>query len=285
MRGRFLILDGLDGIGKGVFLDAMRAEAEREGLRILDLHEFWRTHGRHPDLAEVDGVDILLSSEPTYVGEGKRIREELIRKGTAYPARLIAEAYAEDRRLLYAQAIIPALERGITVLQSRGVTTSLVYQPLDAERKGERLTRDEVAALPGNAFCLRPEVLPDLLLIPTVRDAKEAVRRLADREKQDDATFETYAFQLRVKEAFESDGFRRFFEERGVRVVYPDAERSIAHSRAEAVRLYRALTAPGAGRPASGAPSSRTTRGSRGNGPSGGLSPASAPPSRPARKG
>jgi thymidylate kinase len=241
MRGKFMLLDGLDGIGKGVYLDAMKAEAAKQGKKILDLHDYWKQHGKHPSKDHFQEYDLILSSEPTYVGWGKKIREELIRAGTQHSAREIAEAYAADRKELYQQVIIPALQAGIAIIQSRSVTTSLVYQPLDAKRKGESLSIEDVKALEGNAFCLRKEVLPDQIIIPQVSDAKEVIKRLAAREKKDNATFETYEFQLEVKQAFESDWFKNFFEEQGTKVIYADAETSVAFSEQEAARLYHDL--------------------------------------------
>ncbi len=239
MRGKFMILDGLDGIGKGVYLDAMKAEAEQEGKRILDLHEYWRQHGSHPDEHELSEVDLVLSSEPTYVGWGAKIRQELIRADKEYPAKEIAEAYSKDRMELYQAVIIPALKNGIDVIQSRGVTTSLVYQPLDAKKKGEALSLADVKELEGNAFCLKKEVMPDMIVIPTVSDVKEVIRRLAARDKQDNASFERYEFQLEAKKGFESEAFKQSFP--GVPVIYADAETSVEHSKKEAARLYHEL--------------------------------------------
>ena len=239
MRGKFMLLDGLDGIGKGVYLDAMKEQAEKERKCILDLHVYWKEHGSHPSVADLDGYDLILSSEPTYVGWGAKIRNELIKADKNYSAREIAEAYAEDRKELYVHVIIPALEAGIGVIQSRAVTTSLIYQPIDAARKGEALDWDAIVALEGNAFCLRKEVLPDAIVIPTVSDVKEVIRRLAAREKKDDASFETYEFQLEVKAGFESEQFKNYFEKQGVSVIYADAETSIEHSCNEAVRIYK----------------------------------------------
>lgn len=241
MHGTYLLLDGLDGIGKGVYLDAMKEAAEEVGLAIFDLHNYWKRHGKHPSFIDFREADLILSSEPTYVGHGKRIRERLISADEEHSALEIAEAYADDRKALYEAVIIPALEAGIHVIQSRGVTTSLVYQPLDALRKKEELTREDVKAIPGNVFCLQEDVLPKAIIIPTVSDVKEVIRRLAAREKQDNATFETYEFQLAVKKEFESDWFREFFENRGVKVIYADAETSIDFSRSEAKRLFTTL--------------------------------------------
>ncbi len=240
-RGKFLLIDGPDGCGKDVFLAAMKAEAARAGKRLFDLHDHWREHGRHPREEELAAAELLISSEPTRVGPGRRIRDELIRNGSTASVREIAEAYAEDRQALYDQVLAPALARGVGVIQARSVSSSLVYQPLDAAQRGEELTREEVAALPGNARCLAPAVMPDLVVIPTVAETAELLRRLGAREKQDDARFERADFLARAREAFASAWFRSLYEEAGARVVYADADTSLERSREEAVRLYRLL--------------------------------------------
>ncbi len=241
MRGKFLLIDGPDGCGKDVFLAAMQAEAEREGKRVFDLHAYWAEHGTHPPIEAFSHADMIISSEPTGVGDGKRIRDELIRRGSTAGVREIAEAYAEDRQALYEQVLIPALEKGIGVIQTRSVSSSLVYQPLDAAQRGEDITLDEIKALPGNRRCLQKDVMPDLVVIPTVSDVEELMRRLGARAKQDDARFERRAFLQQVKEGFASPWFRTLYERAGAKVVYADAEASLARSKEEAVRLYHEL--------------------------------------------
>lgn len=227
----FIIIDGPDGVGKSVFVDAMREALANRGKRVLDLRDYWREHGTHPDGAQLD-CDVLLSAEPTGVLAGKLIREELIRTGTSYSASAIAQAYALDRHVLYERTILPALAKGILVIQDRSVSTSLVYQPLDAKRKGESLTVEDVRAIPGNAFALKHA--PDLLVIPTA-PVDVLMARLEGREKQDHATFEQRAFLTDVVEAFSADWFTQLYAQ--TRIIYPDANQSLAHSRAEAVRL------------------------------------------------
>ncbi|RME30819.1 hypothetical protein D6789_04515 [Candidatus Woesearchaeota archaeon] len=238
MRGTFVMIDGLDGIGKGVFLEAMKDAALSEGRRVFDLHAYWRTHNLHPSVSEFMDADIIFSSEPTYTRFGRLIREELIRKGTNYSAMAIAQAYALDRQVLYDEVLKPALSKGIGVIQGRGVSSSLTYQPLDAALKGEALRLEDLMALPGNAQALDEDWVPNVLVIPTV-SAEEAMRRLAGREEQDDACFEKYEFQLRLKESFEAQWFRDFFAERGVSLYYPDISGSEADTVAIATQLYR----------------------------------------------
>ena len=90
-KGKFVVVDGLDGVGKGVFLDTFVEEAKKDKKFIFDVHEFWKTFDYHPDIANfivpqfIDSVkpkrvDVIVTSEPTYVGIGKHIREEMISK-------------------------------------------------------------------------------------------------------------------------------------------------------------------------------------------------------------
>ena len=103
----------------------------------------------------------------------------------------------------------------------------------------EDLTVDEVKTIPGNVLALAHP--PDLLVILTVKDAAEAIRRLGARTKQDRAIFEDIAFQRQAKEAFESSWFRELYEALGSEVVFPDVETSMERSRAEARALYHRL--------------------------------------------
>jgi len=241
MRGKFLLIDGLDGIGKGVFLRAMKKVAMADGKRILDLHDYWRANGHHPSFDDFKKIDLIFSSEPTFVHAGKLIREEMIRDDTEYSALAVAQAYALDRQVLYDVVLKPALAAGIGIIQSRAVSTSLVYQPLDAARKGESLTLDDVRAIPGNAQALEKKWVPDMVVVPIVPSAAVVMDRLEQREKQDQATFETIEFQERAKKEFEAAWFKELFEKLGARVEFPNAGISIEHSEREAVRLYREL--------------------------------------------
>ncbi len=239
-RGFFLLIDGLDGAGKGVLLRALLAAAKADGRKVFDLEAYWRAHAAHPPFSLVAQADFLFSCEPTYTPLGRHIRDELIREGARQPARRIAEAYALDRQLLYDQVLKPALSHGISVIQSRGVTSSIAYQPLDAAVKGEQLSLQDVLALPGNRQALAPDWIPDVIVIPRL-SAAEAQRRLAAREKQDDAVFERAGFQRRLKERFESAWFRELFTARGVRLLTPDLSGPEEATRALAQRLYQEL--------------------------------------------
>src|SRR3989338_7784939 len=131
----FVMIDGLDGSGKGTALDALKEWAIKEKKKVLDLREYWKQHDAYPK--SIEGYDVIISREPTSVNYGKKIREEMIAKEKEhntrkYSAKEIAEAFAKDRKELYEKVIIPAKKskKEIWIFQERGIITSLVYQPL-----------------------------------------------------------------------------------------------------------------------------------------------------------
>ncbi len=250
-QGRFVVVDGLDGIGKGVALEAMKGYREGKGSRVLDLHEFWKNRGVHPDFdccdpadpsyLRLDDFDVMISAEPTFVGVGKYIRGEVTAKnGRDYSARATADMYALDRLILYKRVVLPALGSGIDIVQSRSVSTSLVYQSMQKLAEGEEpLTMEEIMAIEGNSFAL--DHAPDALIIPTVKDVDEVIRRLEGREKEDNCEFENPRFQGEIKPLYEGERLRQIFEERGTEVMYLDAGVSIEHSREQAVEMYERI--------------------------------------------
>lgn len=210
-KGMFVMVDGLDGSGKGVAVTGLREYAESKGMKALDLREYWKKNEGFPDIS---GFDVIISAEPTFTGMGKKIREEIIKNGTKYTSKETAEAFSKDREELYRKVIIPALEQGKWVFQERGVVTSLVYQPL----MDESISLDFVLSLPGNKLCL--DHPPDLLAI-TVIDPEIAMERLGRRkEKADDAVFEKLRFQRKIKNVYESKWLKGLFGKKGSKVVY-----------------------------------------------------------------
>lgn len=203
------MVDGLDGSGKGVVMRTLTRWAKDKGLKTLDLCRFWRQQEGYPD---VNGFGAVISAEPTYTGWGKNIREKLIRTGEAGSDQKIAEAFSKDRKELYEKVILPALRGDKYVFQDRGVVTSLVYQPLM-----EGNTKKSVMGLAGNRFCLAH---PPGLLIITLVNPEEGIRRLGNRDKKDKAIFENVEFQKKVKKVYEGKWLRNLFEKRGTKVVF-----------------------------------------------------------------
>ncbi len=237
-RGRFIVIDGIDGVGKGVFLAAFLEAAKKEGKRVFDVHEFWSRNNFHPSPKEIIGkFDVAVTSEPTFVGIGKYIREEIIAKNErSYSPEAIAQAYALDRMILYQQLLLPLLEAGIDVYQSRSFSTSIVYQRQSAADEGKDLSIKRIMEIPGNAFCALYPM--DFLIIPTLTEVREALRRAEEREKDDDCKFENLDFQLKIKQHYESREFQDFFKKLGVKLIYLDAGKSLEFSREQAMQFY-----------------------------------------------
>lgn len=237
-KGRFVVVDGLDGVGKGVFLDAFVEEAKRQGKKVLDVDLFELHNSRLPSSSEViEKYDLIKTSEPTYSGVGKIIREEYTRKGSSYSARIVGEAFALARRVLYEQLLIPVLEAGVDVYQSRSFSTSIIFQPQQAASEGSSLTVAEILSIPGNKFCTEHPM--DYLIVPTLNDVVEVVHRFSNRDKKDNCKYENVEFQLKVKPHYESEEFKKLFESLGVKVVYLDAGVSIEHSQQQARDFYQ----------------------------------------------
>jgi thymidylate kinase len=235
-KGKFIVVDGIDGVGKGVFLDTFVREAKKDGKKVFDVHQFWKSNDFHPLVHEIQ-ADIIVTSEPTYGGIGKTIREELIAKNQRnYSPQAVAQAYALDRLILYENLILPLLERGIDVYQSRSFSTSLVYQRQSAIDNGEIFSPQEILQIPGNKFCLQRPM--DHLVVPTINNAQEAQDRIKNREKDDNCKFENLDFQLKIKEQYESEDFQRIFQDLGVPITYMDAGISIEDSERQAVKFY-----------------------------------------------
>ncbi len=182
-KGFFIVIDGLDGVGKGTGITGIIKHLSNQGKRIFDLDKYNYEMHFYPDFSneQVDGkpnpyfvnlndYDVIRSSEPTFCGIGKTIRDEIIQKnGRDYSARITAWSYATDRLVLYKRVILPALESGKIVVQSRSFSTSITYQLLQAKTQNENyLGIEEILEIEGNKFVL--DYMPNLLIVPTIKN-------------------------------------------------------------------------------------------------------------------
>lgn len=261
-KGKLIVLEGLDGIGKGTQLKALEELFESEGIaeqvqhnpskqsfegkRVFDLHHHWTRYHFHPQFdtvlknnyVDLNSFDVLISAEPTYVGAGRSIREEVIcDNGRRYSAQLTAQLYAIDRMVLDKRVTLPALNAGKIVVKSRSVVSSLVYQPIQAQEKGEKLSVEEVLSLEGNQFAMQHA--PNLLVIATIKNPDDLMKRLTQREKKDDAIFENINFQLKIKPHYESQWLKELFEKEGTKVEYLDAGISLESTKEQIVRIVK----------------------------------------------
>lgn len=232
-KGKFIIIDGLDGIGKGVILKALE-EFEKQTKKVFNLINFWKKHKTHPDYELLKPYDTIISSEPTYAEKGLEIRNNIISKGTTHSALDAAKAYSQDRLILYNKIILKALKDGKTVIQGRSVCSSLVYQRTQSDNT---LSITQLKELEGNKLALNNS--PNLLIIPTIKNPEELITRLNNRTKQDNCIFENLKFQLKLKPIYESQELKQLFESRNTIVKYLDASLSIKETQEQAINIYK----------------------------------------------
>ena len=233
LKNRFVIVDGLDGSGKGTIVDALQKWAEKKGMKVLDLRSYCREKGTLPEPGEVAQYDAIISAEPTFCYVGKAIREELIRAtDRQYSALSLTHAFALDREMLYNRVLIPAIKAGKYIFQERGISSSLVYQPVQ-----EHIQLSEIIRLPGNRVAM--QFAPALFIVATVKP-ETVISRLSAREKKDHSIFDNLTFQRNLDSRFRSDWLKQLFEQHGSKVVYvsTDEPKTADETQNEAVKVF-----------------------------------------------
>lgn len=248
-RGFFIVIDGLDGIGKGEIERALIAYEQKFYRAVFDTISFSRAHRKGlPELQDFWNppevyFDTIITAEPTYAGIGHNIRNEIIKNNNRkYSSEDEIQAYSLDRLIQMLRVVIPALQNNLRVIQSRCCAATLTYQMLRAreEGKNEEETKKKILEQDGNRLQL--EWAPDLLIIPKIDNMEDLMARLKTRglvEKDDDAIFENLKFQEKLAPLYTSDWLRELFEAHGTKVVYIDAGISPEETRRQAVEAYR----------------------------------------------
>lgn len=231
-----MIIDGIDGSGKGTLVGALAGWAKQKKLKILDLVEYGKKYQSLPEPDQLKPYQVIVSAEPTFSLIGRAIREEIVRHNKRdYSALATAQAFALDRYILYKRVIIPALEQGKYIFQERGVTTSICYQPIQAEA----LSLKRIMELEGNQLTLKYR--PNLLII-TVLKPETAMSRLAKRDgKKDGAIFERLAFLKKAQKRFKSNWFKQIFTKCGSKVIYINTSGAREKNTKEIVRIWEAF--------------------------------------------
>lgn len=236
MAGQHIIFDGMDGSGKSTLLQAIRTMLEQEGKRVLDVKKIWQEQDAYPTEQDIRSADVIVTAEPSTIWIGKAIRNEICRPNAGYSPYAIAMAFALDREIHYRRVVLPARDAEKIILQDRGISSTLAYQPLQSPDTGV----EQLSALPGNALAL--EHSPTTLVIATL-SVDTALERLVKRtEKKDDSIFERRPFLEKLNLRFADPDFRALFTSRGTAVHDLSTETSQAESEAAAVALYRSLT-------------------------------------------
>lgn len=175
-RGRFVVLEGIDGSGT-----TTQARLLYERLR-------------------QQRVPAQLTCEPTGGPIGSLIRQALQRRfvvpsseGARAPNwKTMALLFAADRMDHNDSLILPALARGEVVISDRYTLSSLAYQSLTSD--------DAEAALPWLSELNSRAVQPDLTLVFDI-DAKLASERRKSRGGSEEI-FEVDALQTRLAECY-----------------------------------------------------------------------------------
>ncbi len=195
---------------------------EARGEKIFETVAFEKNTGRVPTIEDAGDATVICSAEPAYSGIGKIIRDQMLKPGSPFTPHEVTEAFAEARRERYESLIIPAIKRGLLIVQDRGITTSLAYQPaMTAE-----VTEDFVASLPGNQLAIQWR--PDVVILCEV-PPEVALSRLARRsDKNDDSVFEQHDYMMRLAHRLQADSWKTYLQKAGTQFVTFDADQPLA---------------------------------------------------------
>lgn len=238
MKGLFTVVDGLDGIGKGVIESELILMLEQP---VFDSVQWCKENqGLRPSINLLENYKSVLTGEPTYSLLGRDIRNYLIAKKNKgkFSAEELIQAYSIDRHIQLVEFIVPAIEAGYNIVQSRSFATTLCYQTLNAQDEGRSVeeTKKQILNHPGNKYEI--ENAPDLLIIPTIANIEKLINRLNSRDKKDDAIFENEIFLKRAKPFYESSWLKEIFENSGTKVAYLDAGISIESTKEQAKEIF-----------------------------------------------
>jgi dTMP kinase len=190
-RGRFVVLEGLDGAGT-------TTQARRLGERLA-----------------AAGRKVHVTAEPSAGPVGALVRQILRRRvtgrgGADFDRAALALLFAADRLDHHASEIAPRLEEGVDVVSDRFTLSSLAYQGLDVADPAW------VEALNARAPA------PDMTVFVRARPQVALRRRRA--AATDPEIFEEDGFQRRVADAYERAIER--LRARGEPVEVVDGERT-----------------------------------------------------------
>nr|AUG32295.1 thymidylate kinase [Paulinella longichromatophora] len=167
MRGRFLVIEGIDGCGKTT--------------QIEELYEWLPVSGLMPK-----GVRLQVTCEPGGTTLGKVLRKILLNSAKQYNPEALAELllYEADRAQHIEQVIRPALIRGDWVLSDRFCGSTVAYQGYGREFSLPIISQLETIVTNG--------LTPDLTLWLALSPEAAIVRlnnRTADRMEANGITF------------------------------------------------------------------------------------------------
>jgi thymidylate kinase len=233
-NGAFILIDGIAGSGKTTVIQAMHDALVAQGLHCFRLHDWQENHP--PTFEEIPDFDVYFTLEPTRQWVGAAIRLEMSQKEHPYGGKELAHAFAIDREIMYRRLIIPALKAGKTIVQDRGVSTSIIYQPIQLNS----LSLEEILDLPGNKLAL--QIAPSHLVL-TSTPVEKIIDRIRNRPASQGAAgvFADVELARRVDTRYREPWFRDLFESRGTHIHTLDTSGTLAESQTNAVSLITQL--------------------------------------------
>jgi thymidylate kinase len=234
MNGLLIQFDGIAGSGKTTLLSHVQS-AVLSDAKIFDLAEYVKAFHAIPHFEEVADYDYYFTHEPTKAWIGSAIREELSFHGDEYSALEQAQAFSLDRHLLFHRLITPALQAGKTIIQDRGLTSSLLYQTeLDPS-----LTFEDILSIPGNAYVYNA-FMPRHLVLTHIERA-ELEKRLLARTHESKGIYERIDSLMRIQERFSSAEFLGLLEAKDVHVHTIDTSGSYRVNELAVEELFEEL--------------------------------------------
>ncbi|MEM4133997.1 MAG: dTMP kinase [Candidatus Micrarchaeia archaeon] len=163
-KGKFIVLEGIDGCGKSTQIENIAN------------YLFSKDKSNH----------ILITREPTMISSyGKKVRDLLKKqKNIEKNAALFTRLYVNDRKFHIKKMIIPAMKQGCIVISDRYKYSTFAYQ-LSQGDKLENLIKLHKGLL-----------VPDLVLILDISE-EESIKRTSDQKEKE--LFEKKEFLRKVK--------------------------------------------------------------------------------------
>lgn len=236
VRRTHILLEGADGVGKSTALVAIIHSLGKQRFgemfdaktHVFDAVAFEQEYARVPTLQDLlarcealgGQMPILVIGEPGYAAPRHLVREALARKPGSADARdqvMMSRLFAEDRKTLYTQLVLPAIsaDPSIVIVQGRGLLSSLVYQAASiAKASGGSLDHaiQAILALEGNALELAHP--PSDIVIMTAPPAV-AADRMRRRDDGPDAFEGDVRLQELVHAGYEDARFLAPFTSQG----------------------------------------------------------------------
>jgi dTMP kinase len=213
-RGRFIVIEGGEGVGKSTNLEYIRETFEKAGL------------------------SVLCTREPGGTELGEHLRELMLDKNAmaiSANAELLLMFAARVQHL--EQVIVPALKRGQWVLCDRFTDATYAYQGA-----GRGQSKQDIAHLEQ---MVQKELQPDVTILLDL-DVDVALRRARQRGKLDRFESEQVAFFKRVRRGYMDRVNEAPDRYQLIDAAQPldDVQRDIAKALEKMLQAHKELTSP-----------------------------------------